>query len=56
MRELRLFLRDTVNKIMKERKFYCFCKPVNIEEVCPLKCLGHILLELYDKNMRVRCM
>lgn len=33
LRELRLFLRDMVYKLMKERKFYCFCKPVNLEEV-----------------------
>jgi len=32
-RELRLFLRDVINKLGKDRKFAMFAKPVNITEV-----------------------
>ena len=33
LRELRIFLRDTTNKLLAERKFKEFVKPVNQEEV-----------------------
>jgi hypothetical protein len=32
--ELRLFLRDTLNKLGRDRKFFIFTKPVDIEDVC----------------------
>lgn len=32
-RELRLFLRDALNKIARDRKFNIFAKPVDVEEV-----------------------
>ena len=39
-RELRLFLRDVINKLGKDRKFAMFAKPVDITEVimCVLRC------------------
>ena len=33
LRELRLFLRDILNKLGRDRKFSIFAKPVDIEEV-----------------------
>lgn len=33
MRELRLFLRDVLNKLGRDRKFQIFAKPVDEEEV-----------------------
>ena len=36
VRELRVFLRDVTNKLLAERKFKEFTKPVNAEEVCLL--------------------
>ncbi|KAJ8305474.1 LOW QUALITY PROTEIN: hypothetical protein KUTeg_016019 [Tegillarca granosa] len=33
LRELRIFLRDVLNKIYKDRKFHIFAKPVDIEDV-----------------------
>ena len=36
VRELRVFLRDVTNKLLAERKFKEFAKPVNAEEVCLL--------------------
>jgi hypothetical protein len=33
LRELRVFLRDATNKLLAERKFKEFVKPVNPEEV-----------------------
>ena len=33
MRELRLFLRDILNKLGRDRKFQIFAKPVDEEEV-----------------------
>lgn len=33
LRELRIFLRDTTNKLLAERKFKEFVKPVDPEEV-----------------------
>ncbi len=33
MRELRLFLRDTLSKLGRDRKFQIFAKPVDEEEV-----------------------
>ncbi|XP_074642373.1 ATPase family AAA domain-containing protein 2-like [Tubulanus polymorphus] len=33
MRELRLFLRDVINKLSRDRKFSIFAKPVDIDEV-----------------------
>lgn len=33
LRELRIFLRDTTNKLLAERKFKDFVKPVDPEEV-----------------------
>ncbi|EDV23128.1 uncharacterized protein TRIADDRAFT_58090 [Trichoplax adhaerens] len=32
-RELRIFLRDVINRLMSDRKFCCFVKPVNLDEV-----------------------
>jgi len=32
-RELRLFLRDVINKLGRDRKFAMFAKPVDISEV-----------------------
>ena len=34
LRELRLFLRDVLNKLGRDRKFSIFTKPVDEEEVC----------------------
>ena len=36
LRELRIFLRDIINRLMSDRKFLCFVKPVNLEEVVVL--------------------
>lgn len=33
LRELRLFLRDVINKLGRDRKFSVFAKPVDMEEV-----------------------
>jgi len=33
LRELRLFLRDMLNKLARDKKFNIFSKPVDIEEV-----------------------
>lgn len=33
LRELRIFLREVVNKVVKDRKFYIFARPVDVEEV-----------------------
>lgn len=33
LRELRLFLRDVINKLGRDRKFSLFAKPVDMEEV-----------------------
>lgn len=33
LRELRLFLRDMLNKLARDRKFNIFAKPVDNEEV-----------------------
>ncbi len=33
LRELRLFLRDVINKLGRDRKFAIFSKPVDIDEV-----------------------
>ena len=33
LRELRLFLRDVINKLGRDRKFAIFAKPVDIEDV-----------------------
>ena len=33
LRELRLFLREILNKLSKERKFQLFAKPVDAEDV-----------------------
>ena len=33
LRELRLFLRDVINKLGRDRKFGIFAKPVDIEDV-----------------------
>ena len=33
LRELRIFLRDCTGKLLAERKFKAFCKPVDLEEV-----------------------
>jgi len=33
LRELRLFLRDVINKLGRDRKFAMFAKPVDIEDV-----------------------
>ena len=32
--ELRIFLRDVLNKLGTDKKFSIFAKPVNIEDVC----------------------
>ena len=34
LRELRLFLRDMLNKLARDRKFNIFSKPVDDDEVC----------------------
>ena len=39
MRELRLFLRDILNKLGRDRKFQIFAKPVDEEEV--MKKIGY---------------
>ena len=44
LRELRVFLRDATNKLLAERKFKEFAKPVSAEEVCGKK---HLLVLLY---------
>ena len=33
LREMRLFLRDVLNKLAKDRKFNIFAKPVDAEDV-----------------------
>lgn len=33
LRELRLFLRDVINKLGRDRKFQIFAKPVDLEDV-----------------------
>lgn len=33
LRELRIFLREVINKVVKDRKFYIFARPVDVEEV-----------------------
>ena len=33
LRELRLFLRDVINKLVKDRKFLIFARPVDIDDV-----------------------
>lgn len=33
LRELRLFLRDVINKLARDRKFGVFAKPVDVEDV-----------------------
>jgi ribosome recycling factor len=33
LRELRLFLRDVINRLARDRKFAIFTKPVDVEEV-----------------------
>ena len=33
LRELRLFLRDVIGKLARDRKFTLFTKPVDVEEV-----------------------
>jgi len=38
LRELRVFLRDITNKLLAERKFKEFTKPVDPEEVCMKYC------------------
>ena len=41
--ELRLFLRDVLNKLGQDRKFFIFTKPVDIEDVSVSRlfvCLG----------------
>ena len=45
LRELRLFLRDTLNKLGRDRKFNLFAKPVDEEEVSSLCywCQLHVL-------------
>ena len=35
LRELRLFLRDVINKLSRDRKFSVFSRPVDTEEVSP---------------------
>ena len=39
LRELRVFLRDATNKLLAERKFKEFVKPVNPEEVRSHTCI-----------------
>ena len=39
LRELRVFLRDATNKLLAERKFKEFTKPVDIEEVSTCACI-----------------
>ena len=39
LRELRVFLRDATNKLMAERKFKEFTKPVDPDEVCVCVCV-----------------
>ena len=36
LRELRLFLRDVINKMARDRKFSIFAKPVDAEDVGPV--------------------
>ncbi len=43
LRELRIFLRDTTNKLLAERKFKEFVKPVNPEEVK----VTHIIISFF---------
>ena len=46
LRELRLFLREIVWKLMADRKFKEFLKPVDLEEVVQQLCF--IVLIKYD--------
>ena len=34
LRELRIFLRDILNKLGRDRKFGIFTKPVDVADVC----------------------
>lgn len=47
LRELRLFLRDVLNKLSRDRKFQIFTKPVDEEDVSLLNLLSYIHIHLF---------
>ncbi len=50
LRELRIFLRDTTNKLLAERKFKEFVKPVNPEEASWYTTTAFILKRLCESS------
>lgn len=54
LRELRLFLRNLTERLMVDRRFKAFTKPVDIEEVNRF-CLSHLYLEAGQTPQRRTC-
>jgi len=57
-RELRLFLRDVINKLGRDRKFAIFAKPVDVTEVttpCLIKCFYQDLSGMPQIGTTVIC-